>query len=252
MRLTVFGSAASYAGAGQACAGHLVEGGGARVLFDCGNGVLSNLAKVADPLGLDAIFVTHNHPDHYADLYCLNSLIRYAPEGHSAPIALHTPDGLFERFLLLLSERGQREFREAFVPVPLVGGETLRFGDLTVTPYLVDHTAPTFALAAEADGARLVYTADTAPGAPALAAARGADLLLAEATLPAWCAGRAPHMTASEAGTLARDAGAGELVLVHVWPSNDRLAMHAEAKAAFGGPVKVAAEFDTFEITPRT
>ena len=50
----------------------------------------------------------------------------------------------------------------------------------------------------------------------------GADLLLAEATLPEAYAGAAPHMTASQAGELAREAGARALVLVHVWPTNDR------------------------------
>lgn len=251
MRLTILGSSASYAGAGQACSGYLVEGDGAKVLFDIGNGVLANLAKVTDPAGIDAIFISHNHPDHYLDIYALQSLLRYAPEGPAEPIAVYLPEGLFERMQLLLSERGGREFAEAFVPTPLRPGVPVTVGDLTVTPHAVPHTDPTFAFVAETNGSRLVYTADTQPGEEALAAARGADLLLAEATLPEAYAGAAPHMTASQAGTLATEAGAGALVLTHVWPTNDRDRMREIAAAAFDGPVAVARELETHTVTPR-
>ena len=64
----------------------------------------------------------------------------------------------------LLSERGAREFAEAFVPIELVDGETIEIGDLRVTPFEVVHTVPTFALRAEVDGTCLCYTSDTAPG----------------------------------------------------------------------------------------
>lgn len=250
MRLTVLGSSASCAGPGQACAGHYLEAGGARVLFDCGNGVLANLGRIEDPTALDAVFVTHNHPDHYVDLYCLQSMLRYAPQGPRAPVPLYVAGELFERMQCLLSERGAHEFAEAFVPVSLVDGETVEIGDLRVTPYEVAHTAPTFALRAEVDGTSLCYTSDTSPGPHAVRAAKGVDLLLAEATLPEEFAGAAPHMTAAEAGQLGKEAGARALALVHVWPTNDRDVMAQVASEAYGGPVVVAQEFDEFDITP--
>jgi ribonuclease BN (tRNA processing enzyme) len=250
MRLTVLGSAASYAGQGQACAGYLIEGGGARVLFDCGNGVLAKLARVLDPLTVDAVFITHGHPDHFVDLYALQSLLRYAPEGPAPSLPLWVPNGLFERMQALLSDRGRTELYEAFRCSELTAGESVRIRDLTVTPCPVEHTPPTFALVAEADGVRLCYTADTAPTADVLAAARGADLLLAEATLPEAYAGRAPHLTAGQAGALARDADVSALVLTHVWPSNDRSAMVVQAAAEFDGPVSVASEYAMYEVRP--
>lgn len=250
MRLTVLGSSASCAGPGQACAGHYVEAGDTRVLFDCGNGVLSNLGRIADPLGLDAVFITHNHPDHYVDLFALHAMLRYAPDGPRAPMPLYLPDGLFERMKCLLSNRGANELEEAFVPVTLAQGQTIEYGDLTITPIAVEHTDPTFALVAEAGGARMVYTADTAPCRGASQAAAGANLLLAEATLPEEFADSSPHMTASQAGALARIAGVGTLVLVHVWPTNDRALMASLAAAEFNGTVVVAREFDEFDINP--
>jgi ribonuclease BN (tRNA processing enzyme) len=248
MRVTVLGSAASHAGPGEACSGHLIEGGGASVLFDCGNGVLSNLHRVADPYALDAVFITHNHPDHFVDLYSMQAMLRYAPEGPRAPVPLFMPQGLFERMQLLLSERGAEEFREAFHLTEFTHKERIQVGSLLVTPYSVNHTEPTFALVAEADGARVCYTADTAPGPWAVEAARGADLVLSEATLPEEYAGAAPHMTSAQAGALARDAGAERLVLVHIWPTNDRARMAKTAQEVFGGLVTVATELDTFEV----
>jgi len=248
MRLTVLGSSASYAGALQACAGHFVEAGGARVLFDCGNGVLANLATIEDPIALDAVFITHNHIDHYADVFALHAALRYAPEGPRGPMPLYLPGGLFERMKALLSDRGAVELEEAFVPIVLADGVAHELGTLRVTPVAVEHTDPTFALVAEADGARLVYTADTAPCAALYRAATGADLLLAEATLPEQFAGAVPHLTAAQAGEVARTAGAHSLVLTHVWPTNDRVLMARQAAETFGGPVVVASELDAFDI----
>jgi ribonuclease BN (tRNA processing enzyme) len=218
------------------------------VLFDCGPGVIANLARVCDPLALDAVFITHNHPDHIVDLYSLQAILRYAPEGPADRMALWTPPDLFERLACLLSDRGARELREAFDDRDLSACAPVMVKNLQITPHPVVHTDPTFALVAEADGVRLCYTADTMPGAAVLSAARGSDLLLAEATLPQQYAGRAPHLTAEEAGALAADAGAGELVLTHVWPTNDRARMAAEAAAIFSGPVSVASELALYEV----
>ncbi len=251
MRVTVLGSSASYAGAGQACSGHLVQSADTSVLFDCGNGVLSNLAKVADPLALSAVFITHSHPDHFCDLYALQALLRYAPQGPAPALDLYLPEGLFDRMKCLLSARGAEQFDEAFVPHALVPHSTHTVGDLSITAFPVDHTPPSFAFVIEADGARLVYTGDTAPDDGAMVAAARADLLIAEATMPEAYKGAAPHLAASQAGHMARDARVGELVLVHMWPTNDRAEAQRVAAEAFGGPVTVASELETFEVEPR-
>jgi ribonuclease BN (tRNA processing enzyme) len=251
MRLTILGSSASFAGSGRACAGYHLEAAGARVLFDCGNGTLANLGNIEDPVALDAVFITHGHIDHFADVYSLHAALRYAPDGPRAPMPLYLPQGLFEQMKCLLSARGASEFDDAFVPVQLEPGQPVTLGGLSVTPVAVEHTDPTFALIAEADGARLVYTSDTRPCGAVHQAAIGADLLLAEATLPEAYAGAAPHMTASQAGELAREAGARALVLTHVWPTNDRELMARIASESFGGPAVVASELDAFDIAPK-
>lgn len=248
MRLTVLGSAASHAGEGQACSGHLVTSDGTAVLLDCGNGVIANLYRVIDPYALDAVFLTHAHPDHFADVYSLQAMLRYAPDGPRPPLRLAAAESLFSLMQAILSPRGAEEFREAFAFVPLVPGRPVAAGGLTVTPFEVDHTDPTYALSVTDGASTLCYTADSAPGARLIAAAAGADLLLSEATLPQRYAGASPHLTARQAGELASGSGARELVLTHVWPTNDRDVMLAEASSAFSGLVTVARALDTFDV----
>lgn len=248
MRLTVLGSSASYAGAGQACSGYLVEGARGRVLLDCGSGVVANLTRVADPLSLQAVFLSHMHPDHVVDVYALHALLRYAPQGPAPAIALHAPAGAVERLGCLLSEHGREAFGEAFVVSELRDGASAVHGDLSVTARVADHDGDAYAFTVAGPGGTLCYTGDTAYGRRALDAARGCDLLVAEATLPERYAGRAPHMTASEAARLAAEAQVKELALVHLWPTNDREEVLEAAEAVFDGPVVLPGELDVFEL----
>lgn len=248
MRLTILGASASYAGPGQACAGYLVQAGKTALLLDCGNGTLANLGLCMNPLSLDAVFVTHGHIDHFADIYALQALLRYAPGGPAAPLDLYTPEGLFEQMGTILGPRGRHELTEAFDARSIRDGDSISIGDVTIRAHAVDHAEPTFALTVEHQGATMCYTSDSASGARLEAAATGADLLLAEATLPQQYAGKAPHLTAREAGELATRSHAGRLVLTHVWPTNDRDEMLTEARAAFSGSVDMARELECFEL----
>jgi ribonuclease BN (tRNA processing enzyme) len=222
------------------------------VLLDCGHGVLSNLGRVVDPTQLDAVIITHAHVDHFADVYALKAALRYAPEGPAPPLPLYLPDGLFEQMGCLLSDTARRELAEAFTPHTIDPGAAMLFGGLSVTAHNVDHIDPTYAICAEADGARVCYTSDTAASEAVTSAARGCQLLLAEATLPERFCGAAPHLTARQAGEIAGRAGVSQLVLVHTWPTHDRDIMRADARAAFDGDVVVAREMDVFEVASAT
>lgn len=242
MRLTVLGSAASYPGPGRACAGYLVQTATTSVLLDCGNGVLSNLGRVIDPVSLSAVVVSHGHIDHFADVFALQAALRYAPTGPVPPLPLYLPVGLFERMEALLGEHGGRELREAFRMHDIRPHDPIVVGDLTIVPSPVDHGQEACAMVVTGGGATLCYTGDTKLGDAVREAARGVGTLLADATLPEEYAGRAPHMTPAEAADLAHEAGAHTLVMTHLWPTVDRARALADARGRFGGRVIVADE----------
>ncbi len=99
-------------------------------------------------------------------------------------------------------------------------------------------------------GRRVVYTGDTRPTKTTAKFARGADLLIHEATFAEEEAARARetnHSTAREAGKLAREAAVRRLVLTHISPRYglDPSVLTREAAAEFAA-VEVA--YDGLEI----
>ena len=120
----------------------------------------------------------------------------------------------------------------------------LTVGPLKVTFQPVPHYIETWAISVVGSGGeRLVYGADCAPNEGLIEFARGADLLIAEATLaePEPDPDDRGHMTPREAAEHARAAEVGRLVLTHIPDQIDPGWAIAEASAVFDGPVEVAA-----------
>lgn len=247
MRLTVLGSAGTHPGPGRACSGYLVEHDGSRLVLDLGNGALGNLLAVADLAGLDALLLTHLHPDHFADVYGLYYALRFA---RPAPLRLEAygPAGAQAHLAQLLP--GDRLFAQHLPFAEVTAGDRLAVGDLAVGLAAARHPVATTAVRVEAAGRVLAYSADTAPAAEIVEAARGADVFLCEAT---WLERDRPltpgvHCTGAEAGTMAAEAGVHRLVLTHVHPQHDPAEAVAEARARFGGEVLAAGDRQTIEV----
>jgi ribonuclease BN (tRNA processing enzyme) len=240
VRLTVLGGCGAWPAAGQACSGYLVEHDGFRLLVDPGYATLPRLLQSIDADDVDAVLVSHGHPDHCADL---NPLLRartfrddrppapalpaYAPPGALGPVlALDRPGSLDDAI----------DLRE-FTP-----GDGFSVGPFGVRSWLLPHFVPNAGLRLETDGWVLAYTGDSGPSPDLHHLARGADLLLAEAS----CAREVPTdsarylSSASQAGHVASKAGAGKLVLTHLMPGTDPDDSVLAAAEAYAGPIAVA------------
>jgi ribonuclease BN (tRNA processing enzyme) len=213
VKLTVVGCSPAWPNAGSAHSGYLVSGGGARVLLDCGPGVLARLRRRRPWPQVDAIAISHMHLDHCGDLVAWLWLHFSGPAAGTPGPELWLPPGGRERLgeLARLAQWeavfGLHEYEEAV---------TFEAAGFRITPRRVVHyDEPTWGLRVERDGHVLAYSADTA-STPALAElAAAADVFLCEATLLEPEHGPRGHMTADDARTAFRDAGASRLLLVH-------------------------------------
>ncbi len=257
MRLTVLGKSPAWQDAGGACSAYLVEEGSHRLLIDCGNGSFAKLRSRISCRELDAVLISHIHADHILDLVPLGYALTLAPQAgdpRHRPDLYLPPGGLASLRELVAVWGSDGLIDEAFRPIEYERGGALEIGPTPVTLHEVPHFALTHAVELRTpSGRRAVYGADCRAGPEIEAAAAGADLLLAEATLTATQPASVPmesrgHMSAAEAGAVAAAAGVDRLVLTHISDLIDPTAALAAASAGFGGEVEIAAEGSTWEL----
>jgi ribonuclease BN (tRNA processing enzyme) len=240
MRMTVLGGCGAWPAAGQACSGYLVEHDGFRVLVDPGYAVVPRLLELVAAEEVDAVLLSHGHPDHCADL---NPLLRarVLRVGGAPPPALpvHALPGAADR-VLALDEPGTLAGAAALSA--FAAGESFEVGPLRVDTWPLPHWVPNAGLRLEAAGPVLAYTGDTGPSPDLLDLARDADVFLAEASFPE----RVPvdavrHLSSAlQAGEHAARAGAGRLLLTHLLPGTAPQAAVAAARRAYAGEVEAA------------
>src|SRR5712692_3731177 len=187
MRLTVIGCAGSFPGPDSPASCYLVEADGFRMLLDLGNGALGGLQRHVGLFDIDAICLSHLHGDHCLDMAAYWVARTYAPDGPRPRIPVYGPAGTAERLAGAQGRSIAREMSPAFAFETLTPGAS-RIGPFEITVDHMNHPVETFAFRLEQGGRALAYSADTGESAALVRLARGADLLLCEAS----CADVAP------------------------------------------------------------
>jgi ribonuclease BN (tRNA processing enzyme) len=236
VRLTVLGGSGAWPAAGGGCSGYLVEQDGFRLLVDPGYATAPRLFGLLPAAEVDAVLVTHGHPDHCADL---NPLLRARVLPGGAPVLpVHALPGALDAVLALDAPpmlAGSYQLHDL--------GTTTRIGPFAVRTVRLPHFVPNLGVRLAAGGAALAYTGDAAPDDALLELARDADLLLAEAsfvdTVPD--KQRSGLNTAAAVGRQGADAGVRHLVLTHLFPTTDPDAARTAATASYAGPIDIAA-----------
>ena len=238
MELRVIGGCGAWPAAGEACSGYLLEHDGFRLLIDPGYAVLPRLLRFLSAEEVDAVFVSHRHPDHCADL---NPLLRArALRDDPAPaLPLFALPGALDA-VLALDRPGM--LNDAYDLREFEAGDAFRIGPLAIQSAALPHSAPNAGVRIPRGGSVLAYTGDAGPDAALVDLARDADVLLAEASyideVPE--DSRATLSSARDAGRHAAAAGVDTLVLTHLLPGTDRRGAREAARASFGGPIRVA------------
>jgi ribonuclease BN (tRNA processing enzyme) len=238
VRLTVLGACGAWPEAGQACSGYLVEHDGFRLLIDAGYAIMPRLLERIAVGQLDAVFISHGHPDHCADL---NPLLRARAlsDDPPPPLPVYALPGALDA-VLALDRPGM--LTAAYTLHEFSAGSRLGIGPFDALTHLLPHWVPNAGVRVAAGGQVLAYTGDSGPDPAIAGLARGADLLLAEATYPGSVPpdAQAYLSSAAQAGRQAARAGAGHLALTHLWPGTDHHAARRAAATEYHGQISVA------------
>jgi ribonuclease BN (tRNA processing enzyme) len=248
-RVVVLGSCGAWPEPARACSGFVLEHDGFRVVIDLGYGtlprLLDHLGSVAGD-GVDAVVITHLHPDHMVDLHGFFRARWFGSRG-SAPIPVYAGAGVRDRLSDL--EDDQDALAKVFTWHDLPHDERDELGPFRLTSVALPHVVPNAGVRFESDGLVIAYTGDTGPDAALAELGRDADLFIVEASdrsqqasTPQAPPGEDLHLTGTNAGEAAADAGAKRLMLTHFWPGNDREITRELAAAAFDGPIVLADE----------
>lgn len=239
MELTIIGFWGGYPKTNQASSGYLLEHNGYRLLIDCGSGVLAKFQNVIQPEELDAVILSHYHPDHSADIGVLQHarLIQgiLGKQMNTLPIYGHHLDSYeFTKLTFKNSTKGI-----AFDPA-----EILLTGPFRISFLKTDHPVPCYAMRVEAGGKAIVYTGDGSFKDELIDFSQYADLLLSECNFYGNEEGKkAGHMTSIEAGELAERAGVKQLCLTHLPHYGNTHELISEAATRYSGVIKLAEEF---------
>jgi ribonuclease BN (tRNA processing enzyme) len=241
VRVTVIGCSGSFPGPDSPASSYLVEADGFSLLLDIGNGAIGSLQRFHHVLDIDAICISHLHPDHCLDLTVYWIARTYCPGGPAPRIPVYGPRGTAEHMIKAYELDPNPEMTDTFDFRDLEPGP-VSIGPFTVTTALVNHPVEAYALRVEHGGGVLTYSGDTGHSDALVRLAEGSDLFLCEAAF----ADRPElppdmHLTGRSAGEHAERAGVGRLVLTHLLPWNDPSETLAEAKASgFQGPIELA------------
>ena len=238
MRFTVLGGCGAWPEAGRACSGFLVEQDGFRLLVDAGYAIVPRLLQHIGAEQLDAVFISHGHPDHCADL---NPLLRARAlrDDPAPPLPVYAPPGALN-VVLALDHPGM--LTAAYTLHEFIPGADLDIGPFRAATRLLPHWLPNAGVRLDGGGTVFAYTGDSGPAPEVVDLARGADLLVADSSyvdqIPA--DGQGKISSARHAGEQAAQAGAGQLVLTHLFPGTDHDAARVAAAARYGGDISIA------------
>jgi ribonuclease BN (tRNA processing enzyme) len=248
VKLTVLGSSGTWPNPDTATSGYLVQHDGFNLWVDAGTGTLANLQHHIEVSDIHGILISHEHPDHFVDLYPCFYAWHYGELGRPG-LPVIVPTDFVQKLADVVSIDSQVVMRTAFAFSEIAPGEGFELGPFQIKTEPMAHLGlAALGFRIRSDGAVLAYTGDTGPTHHVVELARDADVLLAEATwqdrddlLPF-------HMSSRQAAIHAREAGAGSLVLTHIWPTLDKEVSKTQAAEAYAGPIAAAVEGMTVEV----
>lgn len=248
MKLVVLGSGTCVPSLKRNAPGYYLEAEGRRILVDCGSGTLLQLERAGKSYkDIEAVFITHRHPDHFADLMPLIHAL------------LATPKFIRDKDLTIFTPTGFKEYYDRAI-APLLGtprdfsiqvaeiSDKLDYDPFHIITADTVHSDDSIAYRFESGNKSIVFTGDTDYDQGIIALSQNADLLVADCSFPDSMKARG-HLSAKECGLVAKKAGVKKLLLSHIYPAgspdSDRV---RESREVFGGHVVLAEDLMEIDI----
>lgn len=250
MRVTILGAGTAIPAKGYSPAGLYVRAGNEHLLMDAGPGTIQRLQAFAgiDPFRLRRVFLTHFHVDHCLDMATLLFALRIPQPGRRQPLTIVGPRGLRPLYRRLNAAfHGWLSPRQAHVTFRRAGPGVLRFPGYTVRVARMSHSTTALGYRIEHGGRSLAYSGDTDVCDEIIALGRGADALILECSMTdeRKVAG---HLTPSECGRIAAQAGCRHLVLTHFYPVFRGYDIRCRVRRAFRGRLTLARDALSFTV----
>ena len=214
MKLHLLGVNGPFPESSGATSGYLLQADSALIQLDMGSGVLARLTALTAPESIDALFLSHWHFDHAADLPVLMYRLQAMGFGEGGPqLKVYAPADESSALRKIVAAA------PCFRLTDVAPGDAFSVGSCEIRIGEARHPVPAVSFRIEEGGKAFGYTGDTNT-LPSLAGFfRNVDLLLADGLFPAadWAEGK-PHLSAELAASLAAEAGASSLVLTHLNP----------------------------------
>lgn len=250
MYLTILGSGAALPTGRRRCAAQMLNIGGFKMLIDCAEGTQDRIRQHHIKLqSISTVLISHLHGDHFFGLAGLLSTMHLC--GRSEPMTIVAPKGAREVIETTFALTGNHiDYEIEWVEMDFTAGEQRVFENkrCTVDAFPIMHSVPTYGFristvlgveneerGTENAAASLstlssplstlnspltyAYCCDTIYDETMVPHIAGADLLCLECTFAnelAELASQRFHLTAGQAGQLARKAGVKQLLLSHI------------------------------------
>jgi ribonuclease BN (tRNA processing enzyme) len=245
--LDVVGAGPAYTNRlGATGASYLLRHAGTAVLLDLGQGSFPRLANLLDPGRLDAVLISHLHPDHFIDLVALRHYLRWGPNSPRR-VRVIGPRGLGDRIDALHAEPG---FTAAALDIDTMEPGHFVAGSLEVDLARVTHADESFAFrVAVAGRPGLVYSGDCGRAEDLDALVVPGDTLLSEVSFgPGPVPVSAAHLDGPTVGALAARTHAGRVLLTHLLMGHDEAQTVASVQRAYDGPVDIVYPGDSYQL----
>lgn len=232
--ITPLGTISPYPKANMNCPGFLVEYHNQKILLDCGNGITRMLNFPNDLRNLH-IFITHYHFDHYGDIGC----IQYASYCHknldniSNPINIYLPihDYEFRKKSILSNNETYSRYND------ISEKNEYKIDDMKVNFYNNrSHNIESYVIKLQNNDFKIIYTSDIGNTnlKELIDYSKNSDLIICESSyLRKHNQNSKTHLTAFDAGLIAKLSNSKKLLLTHFWPDENKEEYLNEAKINF-------------------